>query len=89
MEIPQPPSEPKARARNHQLMVAGLLSFSIAGLLLVLAIEDADNALRWILLIAWIVLAIAGQIYAWRRYYRDYPPKPWPGSDGIQNRRRG
>ena len=80
MEIPQPPSNPEARARNHQLIGVGVLSFSLAGLLLVLAVDDPGNALRWLLLSGWIVLAVAGQIYAWRVYYRRYPPKPWPGS---------
>ncbi|RAZ30561.1 hypothetical protein DO944_13520 [Microbacterium sp. SMR1] len=80
MEIPQPPSDPKARARSHQLMVASLLSFSLAGLLVVFAIDDPDNPVRWLVLTGWIVFAVAGNVYAWRRYYREYPPEPWPGS---------
>ncbi|GLJ79224.1 hypothetical protein [Microbacterium imperiale] len=80
MEIPQPPRDPKARARNHQLMIAGLLSSSVGGLFLVLAIDDPGNLMRWLVLAGWIALAVAGNIYAWRRYYHEYPPDPWPGS---------
>lgn len=79
MEIPQPPSDAKARARNQQLMVAGLLSFCLAGVLLVAAADEPGNAARWIALVAWVVVASAGNVYAWRRYYRAHPPEPWPG----------
>lgn len=34
-------ADPKARARSHQLMAASLLSSSLAGLLLVLAMDDS------------------------------------------------
>jgi hypothetical protein len=82
MEIPQPPTEPKARRRNHQIMLAGFLSFSVAGFLLVYATESPGDALRWIFLAAWIAVALAGNVYAWRKYYKEHPPEPWPGSKG-------
>ncbi|WP_143738913.1 hypothetical protein [Microbacterium sp. Yaish 1] len=67
-------------------MVASILSFSLAGLLLVLTIDDPDNAVRWLVLTGWIVLVVAGNVYAWRRYYREYRPEPWPGDPGADSR---
>jgi len=78
-------ADPKARARSHQLMAASLLSSSLAGLLLVLAMDDPGNPVRWAVLAGWIVFAVSGNIYAWRRYYREYPPEPWPGSTRPRN----
>lgn len=63
-------------------MLAGFLSFSVAGFLLVHATDSPGDVSRWIFLAAWIALALTGNIYAWRKYYKEHPPEPWPGSTG-------
>lgn len=80
MEIPQPPTDPAARRRNHQLMVAGVLCYPVAGLLLLHALDEPGAPLRWVLLGLWVALAGAANVFAWKRYYKRYPPQPWPGS---------
>lgn len=65
--IPQPPEDPRALRRNRQITIAGYLSFILAGLLFAHALGDVGDPLRWVSLIAWVVIAITGQIIAWRR----------------------
>lgn len=80
MEIPQPPTDPAARRRNHQILIAGVLCYPVAGLLLLHALDEPSDPARWILLGLWIAFASAANVAAWKRYYRRYPPEPWPGS---------